>query len=217
LPACWLGGTLAAFCCKAGSSETRARPWHEMLRCPDCRAALNPGLACPWCGYAAPEQEGVYNLLPTPDKRELYPGPRADIIDFNQAPADEQLLGGFSYLEGTGGNLYRWIGPQAAFRLGRTRPGPMKLRICGHASERFAQHGRIIVHVNDAWSGEWRIRRPGVFVLETPVTAADCYRVTLDAEPAYYMPPDVRPLTVTLSLMRLTPADPVTSSRGVSP
>ena len=37
------------------------------------------------CGYQAPNEGGVYNLLPSREKAELYPGDRGDIIDFSSA------------------------------------------------------------------------------------------------------------------------------------
>ncbi|MBI3282036.1 MAG: class I SAM-dependent methyltransferase, partial [Acidobacteria bacterium] len=86
-----LGGTLAAICRKAGESTPGAPSLDQFeayLRCPDCHGDLardNAGtLACPACGYQAANDGGVYNLLPSAERRELYPGDREDLIDFSQ-------------------------------------------------------------------------------------------------------------------------------------
>lgn len=207
-PARWLGGTMAAFCRKAGSAAPAACPLPELLRCPDCRSPFRRDgdtLRCTACPYEAPDEGGVYNLLPSADKTHLYPGPRADRIDFAQSPCDGQLLGGFYEVEGSSGNFYRWMGPQAKFRLERVDAGPQQLRIRGYASEDFIAQGRIALRVNGAAAGQWRIDRAGVFVLETPVPNEAVYEVEVTATPHFQVPGDDRRLTVNLSLMRLTP------------
>ncbi len=93
-----LGGTLAAVCRKAGTSEVPDfEPFDSRLRCPDCRRPLardrDETLRCGACGYSASLEEGVYNLLGSADKAELYPGDREDIIDFS-LPGHEQRLNG---------------------------------------------------------------------------------------------------------------------------
>ena len=89
-PARLLGGTLAAMCRKAGPAPTPADDdrFETLLRCPDCHARparrrrRDTPLRCA-CGYAAPNEGGVYNLLRSADKNELYPGDRDDVIDFS--------------------------------------------------------------------------------------------------------------------------------------
>ena len=56
---------------------------------------------------------GVYNLLPAALRAELYPGDRADVIDFSLPTHTAHLREGWYDLEGDFGNKYRWIGPRA--------------------------------------------------------------------------------------------------------
>ena len=85
-----LGGTFAAICRKAGDAPVASRKsldqFETLLRCPDCHGVLTRGgsdtLRCASCGYQAPNEGGVYNLLASRDRVELYPGDRADVIDF---------------------------------------------------------------------------------------------------------------------------------------
>lgn len=145
----WLGGTLAAVCKKAGSSPRCAslENFEALLRCPDCHTSLNrdgDNLLCVSCEYRAEKEDEVYNLLPSAERRELYPGKRDDIIDFSVPSHVEHLLGDWYDLEGIHGNRYRWIGASAKVRLGRVKPGPQRLRIRCHASapgfpERFGR------------------------------------------------------------------------------
>ena len=69
------------------------------------------------CDYRAANEGGVYNLLPSGERAELYPGDREDVIDFCLASHAERLLDGWYELEGVFGNKYRWIG---AARFGAT-------------------------------------------------------------------------------------------------
>ena len=55
----------------------------------------------------------VYNLLPSAERKELYPGDREDIIDFSLPGHERYLLEGWYDLEGMYGNKYRWIGGRA--------------------------------------------------------------------------------------------------------
>ena len=218
VPARLLGGTIAAMCRKAGAAIETSASQHMMddgferlLRCPDCHAAVirdeTDGLHCGACGYSAPDEDGVYNLLPSVEKRELYPGSRADIIDFCQGDCADRLIEGFHEIEGVFGNKYRWIGPRAVFRLQRMGPGALKLRIRGHASERLLSLGsrpRIEVKVNGAPVGVHTFDRPGLFIIELPLPQdQSVYDVELNAAPAYQEPPDSRWFTVNLSMMRL--------------
>jgi ubiquinone/menaquinone biosynthesis C-methylase UbiE len=95
-----LGGTLAAVCRKGG--EAPRVPFNEsefqaQLRCPDCHNSLDrdasEALHCGRCNYRAANEGGVYNLLPSADRAELYPGDRADVIDFCLPSHEERLLG----------------------------------------------------------------------------------------------------------------------------
>ncbi len=216
VPARLLGGTLAAFCRKAGSA---ARPlggspplesdFETLLRCPDCRGCVqrlqDESLRCLQCGYSAPDEGGVYNLLPSSDKQELYPGLRGDVIDFCQGACEDRLVEGFYEVEGVYGNKYRWIGRRAVFTLERTGPA-RTLRLRGHASERMLELGeqaRIEISANGQPVVTHRFDRPGLFVLETPLPDAAKYTIELTASPTFQAPPDDRWFTVNLSFMRL--------------
>lgn len=208
-----LGGTLTAFCRKAGDTEGAApfdpARFESALRCPDCHGSLarreDEALACTGCGYEAPNEGGVYNLLRSADRKELYPGERLDILDMSR-PGHERLLGeGWYGLEGVYGNKYRWIGPRATARLTRVDPGPMRLRIRGHAPEAAFAHGavRVRASVNGAAVGETGLDRPGLFVLEADLPDAEEYLVEIAARPVWRAPGDARDLTLNLSMVRL--------------
>lgn len=210
LPARLLGGTLAAICKKEGSAPANpASDLNQLLRCPDCGApfAQEPrALHCLACGYHARDEDGVFNLLPTSTKNELYPGDRADIIDFSQNPHEDRLVSGFFDLEGIYGNKYRWIGAAAVAQLERVSPGAHALRVRGFASDawlRRPEPKRIRILVNGAESGAWEITRSGLFVLETPVPDAARYTVEVQASPTYQVQGDERRLSVNLSMLRL--------------
>src|SRR5437868_1246218 len=84
-----LGGTLAAVCKKAGAPGRgrSVEKFETFLRCPNCHGSLERDglvLRCA-CGYEAREEDGVYNLLPSEERKELYPGDREDIVEFLQA------------------------------------------------------------------------------------------------------------------------------------
>jgi ubiquinone/menaquinone biosynthesis C-methylase UbiE len=205
----WLGGTLAAVCKKTGSTGLRPvnlENFETFLRCPDCRASLSrdtsDSLLCASCGYRAPHEDQVYNLLPSAERRELYPGDRDDIIDFSVPGHERHLLGEWYDLEGIHGNKYRWIGASAAARLGRVKPGPQRLRIRGHASPPVIP-GEIRAIVNGAPGGSWKLDRPGVFILETDLPDAPEYSIDIRASPTWADPNDDRTFTVNLSMIRL--------------
>jgi ubiquinone/menaquinone biosynthesis C-methylase UbiE len=210
-----LGGTLSAMCRKEGApSESPDAPWETRLRCPDCAAALrlteDQTLACTACAYAAPNEGGVYNLIRSVDKKELYPGDREDVIDFTLPGHESRLGSGWYALEGVYGNKYRWVGPVATATLRPATPGPKRLRIRGHASEHLFAQGtapRAIASVNGTPVGEWPIERTGLFILEADIPDANEYEVKIEVTPAWKLPPDERQLTVTLSMIRLTPRD----------
>jgi len=208
----WLGGTLAAVCRKAGKSPPPASldNLEAFLRCPDCHAALSQDgrdrLLCAACGYSAPEEDQVYNLLPSAERRELYPGERDDIVDFSVPSHERHLLGDWYELEGVHGNKYRWIGARAMLRLGRVKPGPQRLRIRGHASPPVVP-GEVRATANGSPVGTWKLDRPGVFILETDLPDAPEYTVEIQASPTWTAPTDDRTFTVNLSMIRLVGPD----------
>jgi ubiquinone/menaquinone biosynthesis C-methylase UbiE len=216
----WLGGTLAAVCKKQGSAGLRSsagfqpatlETFETLLRCPDCHASLNRNsgddLRCSSCGYHAPFDDQVYNLLPSAERRELYPGQRDDIIDFSVPGHETHLLGEWYELEGIHGNKYRWIGAHAVARLARVKPGPQRLRIRGHASPPVIP-GEVRAMVNGAPAGSWKLDRPGVFILEADLPDAPEYKVEIEASPTWTDPADDRTFTVNLSMIRLIDAEP---------
>lgn len=211
-----LGGTLAAVCRKAGDVGKSAydeTSFEQLLRCPDCRGDLKRSAAdvlrCVQCDYTAPNEGGVYNLLASGDRKELYPGDRPDIIDFSLPNHEARLREGWYELEGTFGNKYRWIGERASAVLERTTPGPMRLRIRGFAPEALFSTGKpkIQVLVNDGVAGAWSLDRVGLFVLEADVPEAQRYNVQITTAPLWQPSGDLRTMTVNLSMLRLVPRD----------
>ena len=203
-----LGGTLAAVCRKAGDAPASGafQPFEKLLRCPDCRAPLarpaDESLHCTRCAYQAACEEQVYNLLPSADRSELYPGTRADIIDFSLPGHEAQLLEGWYEVEGIFGNKYRWIGARASAGLKRVKPGPQRLRIRGHASPQGVP-GEVRARVNGTLAGEWKIERTGLFVLEADIPTAGEYTLQIEASPTFTVPTDDRIFSVNLSMIRL--------------
>jgi ubiquinone/menaquinone biosynthesis C-methylase UbiE len=213
-----LGGTLAAVCRKDGEPPElnfTIEQFENALRCPDCRSArlardTTDVLRCSDCGYAASNEGGVYNLLPSAERAELYPGDRADIIDFSLPGHEKRLLEGWHELEGQFGGKYRWIGRRASARLSRVKAGPQRLRIRGHAHERALGSGepvRIEAVVNGSRAGRIAVDRPGVFVFEVDLPDASEYLLEIKATPVWQAPPDTREFTVHLSMIRLVPRD----------
>lgn len=217
LPAKLLGGTLTAFCRKAGQLPESLAPVSDVtrfLRCPDCsgRFEQNPSgrLHCPACGYNAALEEGVYNLLASADRAELYPGDRPDTIDFSIESHTAHLLGGWYEQEGSYGGKYRWMGPRASVWLTRVRTGPQRIRIRGHIHPMsFAEERTVRVEIfsNGQRVAQEALDRPGLFVLEADVEDAERYDVEIQIAPAFTAPPDVRPLTANISMIRLIPRD----------
>ena len=210
-----LGGTLAAVCRKSGElvPQTWTGQFETLLRCPDCSGALDRDhadtLLCA-CGYRASNEGGVYNLLRSVDKKELYPGDVGDAIDFSLPGHESKLLEGWYDLEGIFGNKYRWIGASASAVLKRTKPGPQRLRIRGHAHENALAQGEPLkaeASVNGVLVGHWTLDRPGLFILETDIPDAEEYRLDLKFSPVWRVPTDERAFTVNLSMLRLTPRD----------
>lgn len=208
-----LGGTLAAICKKAGTSEAQPQmeSFETYLRCPDCKSGLQRDahelLHCPSCGYKSPHEGGVYNLLPSKEKKELYPGDSEDLIDFCLPSHSERLGTGWYELEGVFGNKYRWIGERATARLKRMNPGPQQIRIRGSAHEKSFEQGqpRVEVKVNGQKVGAWTLDRTGLFLLEADVPDNETYEVEILASPLWQDPPDNRKFTVIISMIRLIP------------
>ena len=207
-----LGGTLAAVCRKAGqpvSLRFDESEFQACLRCPDCLAALtrDPSdlLICTTCTYKASNEGGVYNLLPSVDKAELYPGDREDVIDFCLPSHASRLIEGWYELEGVFGNKYRWIGDHAAARLIRMNAQRQRLRIRGHASE--GHPVKLSALANGQAVGEWSIGRPGLFIVEADLPDSAEYRIDVHASPSWSVPTDDRVFTVTLSMIRLVPRE----------
>jgi hypothetical protein len=207
-----LGGTLAAVCRKAGGDVPAAfdaSQFQAQLRCPDCHSTLARDAAdtlrCAKCGYQAANEGGVYNLLPSADRAELYPGDREDVIDFCLPSHVERLLEGWYDLEGVFGNKYRWIGEHAAAHLVRCLPGPQRLRIRGHASEGHSVE--LSASANGRRVGTWKLDRPGLFIVEADLPDGEEYRIDIEASPAWSVPTDDRVFTVNLSMIRLVPRE----------
>lgn len=212
-----LGGTLAAVCRKAGQAPAQALSldcFERLLRCPDCKGDLSRDdadtLACA-CGYRAANEGGVYNLLPSAERAELYPGDRDDIIDFSLPEHASRLLDGWYELEGVFGNKYRWIGPHASARLRAVRRGPQRLRIRGHAHENSFAQGqpvKIAVRANGRQLPEMTLERAGLFIYEADLPAGeDQYTVEIAASPSWTAPPDPRVFTINISMIRLVPRE----------
>ncbi len=213
-----LGGTLAAFLKKEGvrpEGLEQGDHFQTLMRCPDCHAGLrregDESLHCEKCSYAAPNEGGVYNLLPSADKKELYPGDRQDVIDFSIPGHESKLTAGFYDLEGVYGNKYRWIAGEAEAVLKPVNMVPQRMRLRGHAHENlFAQGGKspwVEVLANGASVGRWDLDRTGLFVLEADLPTADEYKLKILASPVWEPKDDARPLTVTISMLRLVPRD----------
>lgn len=209
-----LGGALAAVCKKehapaAGKARFHEEHFEAYLRCPDCRASLHrdtqDALLCGTCGYRAPFEGGVYNLLPAKEKAELYPGDRSDVIDFSLPGHEARLIGEWYELEGVFGNKYRWIGERASARLIPAKTEPQRLRIRGHASEGHAV--TLKAAVNGSQVGEWALPRAGLFVVEADLPDAAEYRVDIACGPVWTVPSDDRVFTVNVSMIRLVPRD----------
>jgi SAM-dependent methyltransferase len=211
-PARLLGGTLTGVCKKAGDAAPSAQfqPFERLLRCPDCSAALHreldETLRCVACGYAAPLEGGVYNLLQSADRAELYPGDREDIIDFSLPGHEKRLIGRWHDVEGVFGNKWRWIGDRAEAKLKRVKDGPQRLRVRGCALEEHLP-AHLTISVNGVLAGRFTQDRPGLFVIEADVPDAYEYHVSIDATPVWQTSGDNRLLSVNLSMIRLVPRD----------
>jgi hypothetical protein len=212
----WLGGTLVGLGRKAGTPPSRASGdnFEALLRCPDCGGGMtrdsSDTLHCRSCPYIAANEGGVYNLLPSAERAELYPGEREDDINFCLPRHETQLITGWYELEGEFGNKFRWIGRHASARLKRVRGGPQRLRIRGHVHPNSFQSGKkvkIEVTANGQPLGENQLERAGLFIFEADLPDAGEYVIEIEASPEWTAPPDDRVFTVTLSRLRLVPRD----------
>ena len=147
------------------------------------------------CAYSAANEGGVYNLLRSSDRNELYPGDREDVIDFC-LPAHASRLGeGWYELEGVFGNKYRWIGPRATLKLRRVSPGPQRIRVRGHLHEQSFKQGKPVtleISSNGAVAGRWQFDRIGLFVVEADLPDAPEYHIEIKASPEWSAPNDAR-------------------------
>jgi hypothetical protein len=212
----WLGGTLVGLARKAGTAPPLPDfdRFEDLLRCPDCGADLardaDDGLHCRTCSYTAANEGGVYNLLASAERAELYPGERADDINFCLPRHEEHLLDGWYELEGEFGNKFRWIGPRASAKLTRMSTGPQRLRIRGHAHQKAFENGKkvkVAVKANGQPLGENQLDRAGLFIFEADLPEAPEYLIEVLASPEWKAPPDDRVFTVSLSRLRLVPRD----------
>ncbi len=207
-----LGGTIAAVCKKSGAPgpARSIERFETLLRCPNCRGALGrhaaDALRCVECGYEAANEDGVYNLLSSEERTELYPGDRDDMIDFSQPGHERHLLEGWYDLEGVYGNRYRWIGGRAVARLTRIGSGPQRLRIRCHTPPQGVP-GEVRAAVNGKLAGTWKLDRSGVFLLEADVPEAPEYLIELQGSPVWKVDSDDRTFSVNVSMIRLVPCD----------
>jgi ubiquinone/menaquinone biosynthesis C-methylase UbiE len=211
-----MGGTLAAICRKAGEPAPfdADMPFEARLKCPDCGGAFSleqtRTLRCGGCGYEAPLVDGVYNLLPSHDKRELYPGDRDDIVDFSLPSHEKHLIHGWHQLEGVYGNKYRWVGARASAWLKNVKGGEQRLRLRGFAPEAIFQASprpTVEVFVNGLPLKAWLLDRNGLFALEANLPAAERYEVDIRVSPVWSAPNDDRELSVNFGMLRLIPPE----------
>ena len=217
LPAKLLGGELAAMCRKEGTAPESFPPmdrFEAYFRCPDCHGSLarlsGDELQCKACGYQASSEGGVYNLLASADRSELYPAARPDTVDFSQPEHAAHLLDGWYHLEGVYGAKFRWMGPRATAWLRRVRSGPQRIRARGFVHEeslRLARAVDVELLVNGEQAGRWAINRPGMFVVEADIPEADEYRLDIRVAPTFQIPPDARDIGVNFSMLRLIPRE----------
>ncbi|MBK5291460.1 MAG: class I SAM-dependent methyltransferase [Acidobacteriia bacterium] len=218
LAARMLGGALAGVCRKAGEppagEEADFAKFEDLLRCPDCHARLGRDgtdtLVCTSCNYEAPNEGGVYNVIRSAERKDLYPGDREDLIDFSRASHASHLLEGWYELEGDFGNKYRWVGKRASVKLTRVQEGPQRLRIRGHAHELLFQQGQpaeVNVRVNGVQLRRFGLDRTGLFILEADLPDAPEYTIQLDCSPLWNDSIDDRNFTMSFSMIRLVQAD----------
>jgi ubiquinone/menaquinone biosynthesis C-methylase UbiE len=224
-----LGGTLAAACKKESAigsprrfeyqsleriaGDGRPEDFEALLRCPDCLSNLNRDAAetlyCTACAYRAASEGGVFNLLPSALRAELYPGDRPDAIDFSLPGHSDRLRDGWYQLEGAFGNKYRWMAGRASAVLRPAHAGRQRLRVRGFAHPlQFQQGPRVHIALTangHAVAGEI-LGRPGLFVIEADLPEADEYLIEIASSPAWTIAEEDRTFTVNISMIRLIPA-----------
>jgi hypothetical protein len=186
-------------------------PWETLLRCPDCHSSLirdAAALVCTACPYRAADEGGVFNLLPSRLRDELYPGDRPDVIDFSLPSHTSRLRDGWYELEGIYGNKYRWIGARASAVLNPTDRGPHRLRIRGFAHQLQFQQGQpvyVSLRANGHSVAARNLERPGLFVIEADLPEAPEYTIEIAAGPTWTAPEEDRIFSVNVSMIRLIP------------
>jgi hypothetical protein len=213
-----LGGTLAAMCKKDGNaSAVTPERFETLLRCPDCRRDVvrdaAGALHCA-CGFRAANEGGVYNLLPSALRAELYPGDRADVIDFSLPGHAERLRDGWYELEGEFGNKFRWIGGRATAVLRRVHRTRQRLRIRGFAHELQFAAGRptVEIRVNGVTVARRGLDRVGLFVIEADLPEGDRYDIEIQAAPTFTPAGEDRTFSVNISMIRLIDAEGIAES-----
>ena len=153
---------------------------------------------------------GVYNLLASGDRAELYPGDRDDVIDFCLPSHADKLLRGWYELEGVFGGKYRWMGGSASARLKPVSPGRQRLRIRGHIHENSFAQGepvKMSASANGVEVGRTVFERAGLFVFEADLPEAGEYEIEISVSPTWKSPPDDRLFGLNIGMIRLTPAE----------
>ena len=210
-----LGGTLAAFCKKAGTPQSPLKSiaqFAQFLQCPDCGGNLaqetDAALICSNCEYRAASEGGVYTVLPSAEREELYPGDRSDIIDFSLAGHEARLGEGWGELEGRDGAQYRWVGSRSTATLAPITHIPLRLRMRGHAHQQVFSKGepvRVRVSANGQQLPELTLDRAGLFIYEADLEPAGKYDLSISCSPTFSAPPDQRVFSLTFSMLRLVP------------
>jgi hypothetical protein len=153
----------------------------------------------------------VFNLLPSDERKELYPGDRDDVIDFSLANHERKLLDGWYEVEGVFGNKYRWMGKSASARLLRASPLPQRLRVRGYVPPQAIEaqgHVRVEIVANGLKLGSWTLTRTGLFVIESDLPDSPEYKIDIFAAPVWKIPSDDRTLSINVSMIRLIPREP---------
>jgi ubiquinone/menaquinone biosynthesis C-methylase UbiE len=218
-----LGGTLAATCkvgpqpvvhgpCPLSPGLPNSQPWEGLLRCPDCHSPLvrdaTGALFCTSCPYRAADEGGVFNLLPSRLRAELYPGDRPDVIDFSLPGHSARLGDGWYELEGVFGNKYRWIGARASAVLRPAGVAPHRLRVRGFAHQLQFQQGQpvhVSVLANGHGAAARTLERPGLFVIEADLPEASEYTIEIAASPTWTVADEDRTFSVNIGMIRLIP------------
>ncbi len=209
-----LGGSITGLCRKGDSQASvpfHVEHFEMLLECPDCRGELRRdprGLSCTACPFRAPDDGGVFNLLPSAERAALYPGDRDDNIDFSLPGHETKLGDGWYELEGVYGGRYRWMGREATALLRPVNPGPHRLRVRGYAAEisfRQSRQVRVSFFADDTQLGSLALSRPGTFVFEAlfPPRPRSLIRIAVD----HTVEINDRLYGVNISLIRLLPAD----------